>query len=261
MPRSQVESSTPEKRSSPPHERISPRSKPLDLPQELRQPINKESASRDALFIILPLEFQTCHTHSHLRDITEKAAFSCHGYSCDGDANSLEIYNIPRVESKKAGHSVAAHVLMKKGKRGAAAYVHADCSNSAYPQHLNELLDLLLNPGKTIDDWETIDWCKWLIAGGRTPDEFASNGSTSHWLFSSGEFTALTPPPQSPLVVAQPPPPPAITTHLTLTYIRLQTSLAFVCLTISFCAYSFSFEAVDKFDNSLHTEFLDLKYD
>nr|CAD7573226.1 unnamed protein product [Timema californicum] len=74
-----------------------------------------------------------------------------------------------------ASSSVAAHVLMKKGKRGAAAYVHADCSNSAYPQHLNELLDLLLNPGKTIDDWETIDWCKWLIAGGRTPDEFASN--------------------------------------------------------------------------------------
>nr|CAD7431105.1 unnamed protein product [Timema monikensis] len=35
-----------EKRTSPPHERISPRSKPLDLPQEMRQPIDEESASR-----------------------------------------------------------------------------------------------------------------------------------------------------------------------------------------------------------------------
>nr|CAD7263864.1 unnamed protein product [Timema shepardi] len=43
--RSQFESPTQE-RTSPPHERISPRSKPLDLPQEMRQPINEESASR-----------------------------------------------------------------------------------------------------------------------------------------------------------------------------------------------------------------------
>ncbi|XP_012275050.1 E3 ubiquitin-protein ligase Ubr3 isoform X2 [Orussus abietinus] len=72
----------------------------------------------------------------------------------------------------------SAQVLINKGKRGAAAYIHADCSNSALgngcPQHLNELLDILLNPSKPIDDWETIDWCKWLMAGGRTPDEFAN---------------------------------------------------------------------------------------
>nr|CAD7428224.1 unnamed protein product [Timema monikensis] len=83
---------------------------------------------------------------------------------------------------------------------------------------------------------------------------------------NAGKFTALTPlhspPPvvvQRGRLVTQPPPPPANTTHLPLTYIRLQSSLAFVCLTISF--YPFSFEAVDKLDNSLQTEFLDLKYD
>nr|CAD7435157.1 unnamed protein product [Timema monikensis] len=65
--------------------------------------------------------------------------------------------------------------------------------------------------------------------------------------------------PQRGRLMTQPPPPPANTTHLPLTYIRLQSSLAFVCLTISF--YPFSFEAVDKLDNSLQTEFLDLKYD
>ncbi|XP_072397284.1 E3 ubiquitin-protein ligase Ubr3 [Diabrotica undecimpunctata] len=65
-------------------------------------------------------------------------------------------------------------VLMAKGKRATATYIHADCSNERNPQHLNEVLDNLLNPQKSIEEWETIDWCKWLMAGGRTPDEFAS---------------------------------------------------------------------------------------
>ncbi|XP_020708415.2 E3 ubiquitin-protein ligase Ubr3 [Athalia rosae] len=77
--------------------------------------------------------------------------------------------------------NTSAQVLMNKGKRGAAAYVHAECCNpnntdisSESPTHLNELLDILLIPSKAIDDWETIDWCKWLMAGGRTPDEFSN---------------------------------------------------------------------------------------
>nr|CAD7430207.1 unnamed protein product [Timema monikensis] len=106
-------------------------------------------------------------------------------------------------------------------------------------------------------------------------------GSTSHWLFSAGEFTALTPlhspPPvvvQRGRLVTQPPPPPANTTHLPLTYIRLQSSLAFLKTDMElrfedltklqipdWILDPFSFEAVDKLDNSLQTEFLDLKYD
>ncbi|XP_046744693.1 E3 ubiquitin-protein ligase Ubr3 isoform X1 [Diprion similis] len=78
--------------------------------------------------------------------------------------------------------NTSAQVLINKGKRGAAAYIHAECSNrtnsniasSGSPTHLNELLDILLIPSKAIDDWETIDWCKWLMAGGRTPDEFTN---------------------------------------------------------------------------------------
>lgn len=75
-----------------------------------------------------------------------------------------------------ASSSIAPLVLMKKGKRAAAQYIQAECSNTTSPQHLNELLDLLLNPGKAIDEWETIDWCKWLMASGQTPDEFANTG-------------------------------------------------------------------------------------
>lgn len=63
---------------------------------------------------------------------------------------------------------------MAKGKRATAAYLHADCCNTTSPQHLGDVLDNLLNPAKGIGEWETIDWCKWLMAGGRTPDEFSS---------------------------------------------------------------------------------------
>lgn len=41
---------------------------------------------------------------------------------------------------------------------------------------LGELLDLILNPAMGIKNWDTIDWLKWLMAAGRTPDEFFSTG-------------------------------------------------------------------------------------
>nr|CAD7264078.1 unnamed protein product [Timema shepardi] len=196
-----------------------------------------------------------------------------------------------------ASSSVAAHVLMKKGKRGAAAYVHADCSNSAYPQHLNELLDLLLNPGKTIDDWETIDWCKWLIAGGRTPDEFASNEQAQHPKRAGTNDTSDYAEHLDCLLVLDLFPPILPQTGQVL---ELSIKMDLIVAAGSFfrlCALtknnknrdshlgqlktdmksrfedltklqipawildSFSFEPVDKFDNSLHTKFLDLKYD
>lgn len=80
-----------------------------------------------------------------------------------------------------------AEVLMNKGKRGAAAYIRDQycnpISSDARQQQINELLDTLLSPGKAIDDWETIDWCKWLMAGGRTPDEFSNTGKNFRYNF------------------------------------------------------------------------------
>ena len=67
-------------------------------------------------------------------------------------------------------------VLMNKGKRGASSIIHAECSKSGSRKSLDDLLDILLKPTKSIDDWETIDWCKWLMAGGNTPEEFAIIG-------------------------------------------------------------------------------------
>ena len=71
-----------------------------------------------------------------------------------------------------------AEILIKKGKRGAAAFVQAECMSNKgaaggsgggghsqqevqqTPQHLQALLDHLLHPEKDIGDGETVDWCR-----------------------------------------------------------------------------------------------------
>jgi len=68
----------------------------------------------------------------------------------------------------------APRALLRRGKRGAAAYVNGGCSNSESLKYLGELLDVLLSPETTIEDLETIEWCKWLMAGGKTPEEFST---------------------------------------------------------------------------------------
>ena len=70
-------------------------------------------------------------------------------------------------------------VLMKKGQRGAAAYIQ-ECCRSSRPENLNKLLDKLLDPSKPLKEFETIEWLKWLMAGGCTPDEFAATGTKLH---------------------------------------------------------------------------------
>ncbi|CAG0912404.1 unnamed protein product [Notodromas monacha] len=72
--------------------------------------------------------------------------------------------------------SSAVQVLLKKGKREAAAYIHSECTRDrdTNPQ-LKELLDFLLDPSKPLEDWELTDWCRWLLAAGKNPDEFAKD--------------------------------------------------------------------------------------
>lgn len=98
-----------------------------------------------------------------------------------------------------------AYALMKRGKRGAAAIIAAECCNvaaataaaSAAQQSqqddggtdavaaasalarcklLDNMLDVLLNPYDAIGEWNNIDWLRWLMAGGKTLDEFSSAG-------------------------------------------------------------------------------------
>lgn len=56
----------------------------------------------------------------------------------------------------------------------ASSLVHRDLAAMGQSVSLNALLDHFLSPVRPITDTESIDWCKWLIAAGRTPGEFAS---------------------------------------------------------------------------------------
>lgn len=69
-------------------------------------------------------------------------------------------------------------VLFKKGKKAAAAFIHSECVNSpSEHKMLLSICDALFDPRKPISDWDTIDWIRWIIAGGKNPDEFAKDGN------------------------------------------------------------------------------------
>ncbi|KAK3103122.1 hypothetical protein FSP39_016629 [Pinctada imbricata] len=65
--------------------------------------------------------------------------------------------------------------LLKRGKRSVASYFKAEWSRkSGSHKSFKEFMDYLFDPRrKSIDDVETIDWCRWLIAGGSTYDEYS----------------------------------------------------------------------------------------
>lgn len=104
--------------------------------------------------------------------------------------------------SSSSGHEQStAYSLMKRGKRGAAAFIAADCcivaAAAATDQQglqdncgtdeaetalirckvLDNLLDILLNPYDAIGEWNNLDWLRWLMAGGKTLDEFSNAGN------------------------------------------------------------------------------------
>ena len=72
---------------------------------------------------------------------------------------------------------MAGHMLMNRGKRNAATYIKAEYQTPNGHQHLNDLLDCVLDTKSSIDDFENIDWCRWLIAGGVTYEEFTKTGA------------------------------------------------------------------------------------
>lgn len=71
----------------------------------------------------------------------------------------------------------AAEYIIKKGRRPAATFIQKCCFNRSNLDVTNGVFDSILNPVIPIDDWNTIDWCRWLIAGGKTPEEFAQTGN------------------------------------------------------------------------------------
>lgn len=71
---------------------------------------------------------------------------------------------------------MAAQQLMKKGKREVAAIIKSQCSTVMGNTQLNCILDQLLDPQKAIDDHDRIDWCRMIVAGGQSFEDFAETG-------------------------------------------------------------------------------------
>lgn len=108
----------------------------------------------------------------------------------------------------------SAYALMKRGKRGAAAIIAVDCCNvaaaAAQQQQgdntseadpaasalirchlLDNMLDILLNPYDAIGEWNNLDWLRWLMAGGKTLDEFSSAGKLYNMSITGFTFDYL----------------------------------------------------------------------
>ncbi|KAL9877993.1 ubr3 ubiquitin ligase isoform 2-T2 [Glossina fuscipes fuscipes] len=57
-------------------------------------------------------------------------------------------------------------------RKEVAAFINAECCRGGPTPDLNSIMDTLFNPSTLIDNPDNIEWIRWLIAGGRTPQEF-----------------------------------------------------------------------------------------
>ncbi|RWS04809.1 E3 ubiquitin-protein ligase UBR3-like protein [Dinothrombium tinctorium] len=67
--------------------------------------------------------------------------------------------------------------LLKKGKKVASCLIHSQCvklNNGEECALFNQFCDYLLDPKKNISEPEIVDWLRWIISAGMTPDEFAN---------------------------------------------------------------------------------------
>uniref|UniRef100_A0A182SHJ6 E3 ubiquitin-protein ligase n=1 Tax=Anopheles maculatus TaxID=74869 RepID=A0A182SHJ6_9DIPT len=82
--------------------------------------------------------------------------------------------------SPPARKTLSVARLKEKGKKLASAHIHRELAVNGTSDSLNRLLDDLLSPETPISNSDNIEWCRWLVAGGRTPAEFASIVALCH---------------------------------------------------------------------------------
>lgn len=64
-------------------------------------------------------------------------------------------------------------------KKDASLIINSECCQNGPTPELDILMDYLFHPEERLDNPVSIEWVRWLIAGGRTPEEFASIGEWS----------------------------------------------------------------------------------
>lgn len=88
------------------------------------------------------------------------------------------------VDERAADQSSSAQVkkmrsLKAQGKKATASLIHQELSSNGYSETLDLMLDDLLTPDKNIADTDNIEWCKWIIASGKSPNDFSHQGKKS----------------------------------------------------------------------------------
>lgn len=66
--------------------------------------------------------------------------------------------------------------LKLQGKKATASIIHQELSANGLSETLNIMLDDLLSPDKLITESDNIEWCKWIIASGKSPNDFSTQG-------------------------------------------------------------------------------------
>lgn len=72
--------------------------------------------------------------------------------------------------------------LMALSKKDASLIINSECCQFGPTPELDVLMDYLFHPDERLDNPVSIEWVRWLIAGGRTPEEFATIGKFCYHL-------------------------------------------------------------------------------
>ena len=70
---------------------------------------------------------------------------------------------------------------LSKGKRACATQLTNECLNEYQPKLLPQISSVLFDVRKSIADWNNIEWIIYILAGGHTPEEFASEGQNFYF--------------------------------------------------------------------------------
>jgi hypothetical protein len=65
---------------------------------------------------------------------------------------------------------------LRKGKKASASQLRDECLIKSQPKLLSQISCTLFDVRKSIADWDTNEWISYIISGGRTPEEFATEG-------------------------------------------------------------------------------------
>lgn len=80
---------------------------------------------------------------------------------------------------------IIAKMIKDKGKREGAGIIYNECVTGK-TDTLDNVVEEILDPEENIDNVDNIKWCKWLIAGGLSPDEFTSIGKVEELKHTNG---------------------------------------------------------------------------